>query len=418
MQRAMQLTNVQSAQAIMRAFALRTGVDAGGGDPKRRYLWTDAFAVLASLGLYRRTAQPEHLERAARIIELVHQTLGRHRDDDDARSGWISGLGETAGFLRPTVAGLRIGKPRPERAISEPSDERLEWDRDGQYFHYLTKWMHALNAFSRATGDPEPNMQAIELAHAASAAFIHQPRAGAAKRMYWKMSIDLSRPLVASMGQHDPLDGFVAFARLQADQRRSGPMRAGLGFAIADMQGMCGEGTVWATADPLGIGGLLTDAAQLVELVSRGDMPFDGLVHTLLADAHRSLDAFTWGNELSRPLDLRLAFRELGLALGLRAIPTMYTAVRQCPNQFGNAASASALLERLESMSRMTPLAAHIEETWLDPAAQSVESWTDHLDINSVMLATSLVPDAYLPGFAAPSAIHAAVVSSSAPSSD
>jgi len=65
----------------------------------------------------------------------------------------------------------------------------------------------------------------------------------------------------------------------------------------------------------------------------------------------------------------------------------------------------------------MTPLAAHIEETWLDPAAQSVESWTDHLDINSVMLATSLVPDAYLPGFAAPSAINAAV-SSSAPSSD
>ena len=23
-----------------------------------------------------------------------------------------------------------------------PVDERLEWDRDGQYFHYLTKWMH------------------------------------------------------------------------------------------------------------------------------------------------------------------------------------------------------------------------------------------------------------------------------------
>ena len=34
--------------------------------------------------------------------------------------------------------------------------------------------------------------------------------------MYWKMSIDLSRPLVASMGQHDPLDGFVTCAELDA----------------------------------------------------------------------------------------------------------------------------------------------------------------------------------------------------------
>jgi hypothetical protein len=42
------------------------------------------------------------------------------------------------------VGGLRIGKPLKERGANEPIDESLEWDRDGQYFHYLTKWMHAL----------------------------------------------------------------------------------------------------------------------------------------------------------------------------------------------------------------------------------------------------------------------------------
>jgi hypothetical protein len=421
---------IACADALLRAFALRTGVDhgdggSGDGDPTRRYLWTDAFAVLASLGLHRRTGQAAHLERAVRIVTLVHETLGRHRDDDpDRRTGWISGLGETDGSLRPTVGGLRIGKPRPERRAGEVLDERLEWDRDGQYFHYLTKWMLALNALSRATGDPEPNMQAIELAHAAAAAFIHRPRGDAVKRIHWKMSIDLSRPLVAAMGQHDPLDALVVFARLQADQRRSGPMRAGLGPVIADLREMCGEGESWATRDPLGIGDLLSDASQLVALRASGDMPSgadssapslpapslaatptpphadlppDGLLATLLADAHRSVVAFAAANEFSRPLELRLAFREIGLAIGLRAVPAMHAAVRRSPQRFGSAAEVSSILTRLEALRTLSAIADHIEETWMERSAQATSSWTDHLDINSVMLAASLVPDALLP---------------------
>ncbi len=47
---------------------------------------------------------------------------------------------------------MRIGKPLNERKPSEPFDERLEWDRDGQYYHYLTKWMHALHQVGRLTG--------------------------------------------------------------------------------------------------------------------------------------------------------------------------------------------------------------------------------------------------------------------------
>ncbi len=33
--------------------------------------------------------------------------------------------------------------------------------------------------------------------------------------MYWKMSIDLTRPLVSSMGQHDPLDGFITYNEIK-----------------------------------------------------------------------------------------------------------------------------------------------------------------------------------------------------------
>jgi hypothetical protein len=86
----------------------------------------------------------------------VHHVLGSYRDDD-SRTGWISGLSEQEGETHPTRGGLRIGKPLPERGVSELFDEQLEWNRDGQYFHYLAKWMHALDQVSRRTRQPHFN---------------------------------------------------------------------------------------------------------------------------------------------------------------------------------------------------------------------------------------------------------------------
>jgi hypothetical protein len=37
-----------------------------------------------------------------------------------------------------------------------------------------------------------------------------------------------------------------------------------------------------------------------------------------------------------------------------------------------------------------------IEKFWLEPQNRIAKTWTEHQDINSVMLATSLAPDAYL----------------------
>ena len=132
------LDRVQEAARLMSGFAERTGLASDG--PQERYLWTDAFAVGNLLGLSRITGEPLYRKLALRLIDRVHHTLGRHRADDP-RCGWISGLGESEGEAHPTRGGLRIGKKLRERRPAEPFDEDLEWERDGQYFHYLTKWM-------------------------------------------------------------------------------------------------------------------------------------------------------------------------------------------------------------------------------------------------------------------------------------
>lgn len=139
--------------------------------------------------------------------------LGRYRSED-RRSGWISGYDEEAGGHHPTAGGLRIGKPLQERGAGEPFDERCEWDRDGQYFHYLTKWIHALCQTAFVTGDSEYARWAVELGTGAFEGFVH--RSGDdVEGLYWKLSTDLSRPLVDTMGLFDALDGFITFREAQ-----------------------------------------------------------------------------------------------------------------------------------------------------------------------------------------------------------
>src|SRR5688572_25295292 len=97
----------EQAIEIMTQFAERTGVTAERSP--ERYLWTDAFAVCTFLGLGRATGEDAHTDRALKLVDQVHHTLGRHRPDD-ARKGWLSGLNEQEGEAHPTLGGLRIGK--------------------------------------------------------------------------------------------------------------------------------------------------------------------------------------------------------------------------------------------------------------------------------------------------------------------
>ena len=379
-------------EEIMGDFARITGLEPAS-DPPKRYLWTDAFAVCNFLELYRRTHDERWKELALRLVGQTHRTLGRHRSDD-RRKGWISGLTESEGELHPTRGGLRIGKPFQERKPGEPVDERLEWDQDGQYFHYLTKWMHALNRVSRVTGDQKYNQWAIELAQAAYRGFTSAPPSGSGERMYWKMSIDLSRPLVRSMGQHDPLDGFIAFSELQltAVHDFDRPQQTSLGSEIAGIAGIC-QGTGLATGDPLGLGGLLADSLRVASFMIESGNGYGGLFGSILDSALPGVQAFARSGSVKFPPEHRLAFRELGLAIGLKAIDRLPVLLNANPGVFKG---AGHLHERVRAFQAYTPLGNAIDSFWLDDRSRKADTWTDHREINMVMLATSLAPDGFL----------------------
>jgi len=379
-------------QKIMIEFANLTGLLSTEG-PSRRYLWTDAFAVCNFLELYRQTGEKRYQQLALDLVDQVHNVLGWHRDDDP-RTGWISGLDEENGRMHPTKGGLRIGKGMNERRPGDLYDEQLEWDRDGQYYHYLTKWMHALNRVSRVTGKPTCNRWAIELAKAAHAGFTYVSPLGHEKRMYWKMSIDLSYPLVPSMGHHDPLEGFITYLQLQATAAKysNKSKELDLSTEITDMANMC-KGKDWATDDSLGIGELLSSTYKLAQLIISEGMEQEDFLEILLDSSLISLKAFERRNSLKLPADYRLAFRELGLSIGTRAIEKLPKLIEQAPQ---NIKRKHYLRSQTEDLMKYAPLSDSIEKYWLVPAHRETSNWLAHRDINMVMLATSLAPDGYL----------------------
>jgi hypothetical protein len=364
----------QLARHLMDEFAVATGL-VGTAIP-RRYLWTDAFAVCNFLGLYRESGRSEDLERALRLVHQVHHVLGRYRQDD-SRHGWISGMEEEEGERHPTCGGLRIGKEQPERKPDQPYDSHLEWERDGQYFHYLTQWMHALNRVGETVDQPAFNGWAVELAQTAHARFTRFDSSGQPQRMVWKMSIDLDRTLVPSMGQHDPLDALISYL----DLRTAGHLDREIGEARV----LCSQAR-WETEDPLGIGALLTASFRLARLVARHGVPEAALLNSLLVAARISLDAYAHSDPLVAGAEYRLAFRELGLAIGLHAIERFEPSFKP-----GN-----TVKEGFSALLQHQPMAGQVDDFWANEPNRESHSWKVHRDINTVMLATSLAPDGYL----------------------
>jgi len=321
------------AEDLMLDFAENTGLNSN--KPPRRYLWTDAFAVCNLIQLKKQTGNKIYKQYAIDLVDQVHFILGKHRVDDP-REGWISNNPD-----RPTKNGLRIGKSLPERNRDEPVDERLEWERDGQYFHYLTKWMVALINMGEFLDEKKYYIWAADLVKA-SQSFIHD------NRMYWKMSIDLSRPLVRSMGQHDPLDGYVAYKLVNIHSEK---------ILDREIEKMCKIARTirLETMDPLGIGSMLIDAYHLYQIGE--DEQF---LQNIINAANYGLHYFNVSTH-------GLAFRELGLAIGLEAS------------------------NRMEKLNDYWSIKDKIIMYWVKN-----RNWREHKDINQVMLATSLVPDQYL----------------------
>ncbi|KAI1784534.1 hypothetical protein LXA43DRAFT_1122544 [Ganoderma leucocontextum] len=272
-----------------------------------RYLWTDAFGVLNLLTLSilasSEAARLTYTTLAARLIAAVHDTLGRTRDGQRRLPG--------ASDAHPLAGGLRIGK--------EADEDDPGGDGDGQYHHYLTLWMFALNRTARASGERGYNDLAVELARAVHPAFVRD-RDAPRPRMCWKTSVDLSRAVVSSEGNLDPIDGYVVFSLLQRDHEGEG----GVGVLEREV----GEyrrilETKWrgyGSDDPLDLGMTMWTAHWFdgreewaTELSKRA------LVCLLTRFCTCSLGALIEEQKyFDAPTRFRLAFREFGTCLGVR----------------------------------------------------------------------------------------------------
>jgi hypothetical protein len=150
------------------------------------------------------------------------------------------------------------------------------------------------------------------------------------------------------------------------------PSGPSLEAALADLSTMI-QDRQWATADPLGLGGLLLDACRVERLKGLRAPVGDGLLEDLLAAAVEGLALYSRLDDMLEPPSRRLAFRELGLAIGL-----------------GRAEELKGPAAELAALRRHFALGSAIVAFWRDPEHRRNRTWTEHQDINEVMLATSL----------------------------
>ncbi|KAL9657050.1 hypothetical protein ABK040_002676 [Willaertia magna] len=256
-----------------------------------RYLWTDAFGVCNFLSLYVQTKENQYLELAKGLIEEVHNILGFNRS-------LTKRLGN-ANEEHPLLGGLRIGK----------DDEEGLPDGDGQYFHYLTKWMFVLNRLSIILNDVKYNNWAIELAESIHDRFV-STRIGHRPRMFWKISIDMSHPVVPSEGNLDPFDGFITYRLLKETAMAFDTNRTNvLNEQIEDFRTMVNlKYSYYHSSDPLDLGESLW--------IAHWYMDEDWAQHISRVALH-NLDEL-WKKGKFKQSYYRLAFREFGTTLGLQ----------------------------------------------------------------------------------------------------
>ncbi len=153
-----------------------------------RYLWTDAFALATSRSSGRSTFR----RRLPRARVRARQSAFTTRSAASATTtlagdGSAGSTRQRAGCTRAR-GGLRIGKRFPERGPRAMFEPELEWERDGQYFHYLSE----MDARARSV-QPRDARRLVSNLWAERARRGRAPRllmAGSrsAPHLYWKMS--------------------------------------------------------------------------------------------------------------------------------------------------------------------------------------------------------------------------------------
>ena len=88
------------------------------------------------------------------------------------------------------------------------------------------------------------------------------------------------------------------------------------------------------TNDPLGIGGLLADATRTTQLMVSGTVKLPELLDKILRSTVTGIRSYIETGQLSLSPDYRLAFRELGLAIGLKGLKIMEICIKDHPELF------------------------------------------------------------------------------------
>ena len=147
------------------------------------------------------------------------------------------------------------------------------------------------------------------------------------------------------------------------------------------------------TVDPLGIGGLLFDASRLAHSIIQGSLKNVHLLETIVKSAQIGMEAFATGDSLEYPGECRLAFRELGLSIGLYAVENLLRWLEENPSLFYR---DSYLYRLVVDFIDYMPIREKIQQFWLDRKNREIGTWIDHREINMVMLAISLAPGGFL----------------------
>lgn len=235
-----------------------------------RYLWTDAFGVVLLLSLFRELGEERYLAEAEWLVAEVDRVLGRQR-------------------------GLRIGE--------EP-------DREGQYFHYLAMWIYALGCLGSVKAEYQG--RAVDLAKTIHPRFV-VPGVG----VVWKMREDLSAPYPGfGLGALDPFHGYVVYRLLDPEA---------LANEIADMRVIVEKSyrSLTITQD-LGLGMMLW-LTHFFPSEPWADLQGPRALATLDDAWVEPPGYFRRQPELP---DVRIAFTNYGVALGLQAVDAWPERVR------------------------------------------------------------------------------------------
>jgi len=124
--------------------------------------------------------------------------------------------------------------------------------------------------------------------------------------MYWKMSIDLSKPAVLSEGNLDPYDGYITYRMLQETSADDSI----LAKEIGDMKKMVEQKyALYRSDDTLDLG----EALWIAHFY-----PTETWAQVLSQRSFQSLEKLYREGEFNADVRYRLAFREFGTTIGVQ----------------------------------------------------------------------------------------------------